>query len=179
MFLFSNEKIKIATTADTAAITALLNSAYRGEISKLGWTTEAHLIAGNVRTDEYNLQLVMNQPGSVVLKYSDQMHQLIGCVNLQQHGSKIYLGMFSVSPQLQGRGVGKEILGAAEEYAKYVQCKTIYMNVISVRKELIDWYLRRGFRDTGQRIPFKEDGLTGKHLQVLEFIIMEKVIEPT
>lgn len=179
MFLFSNEKIKIATTADAAAITALLNSAYRGEISKLGWTTEAHLIAGNVRTDEYSLQLVMNQPGSVVLKYSDQKHQLIGCVNLQQHGSKIYLGMFSVSPQLQGRGVGKEILDAAEEYAKYVQCKTIYMNVISVRKELIDWYLRRRFRDTGEIIPFKEDGLTGKHLQVLEFIIMEKVIEPT
>jgi ribosomal protein S18 acetylase RimI-like enzyme len=176
MFIFSNTNINIATSDDATALTGLLNSAYRGESSKLGWTTEAHLIAGKVRTDKYNLQQIIKQSGSVVLKYSNQQHQVIGCVNLQQHGSRVYLGMFSVSPQLQGKGIGKEILLAAEEYAKYVQCRSIYMSVISVRTELIDWYQRRGFHDTGERIPFKEDGLTGKHLQTLEFMVMEKII---
>lgn len=177
MLTFSNPSITIATTADIPAITVLLNSAYRGESSKQGWTTEANLIAGNVRTDENNLHQTMQQPGSVVLKYNNQQQLVIGCVNLQQQGNKIYLGMFSVSPQLQGGGIGKQLLLAAEEYAKHLQCTAIYMSVISVRTELINWYQRRGYEDTGKRIPFNEDGLTGKHLQTLEFMVMEKVVD--
>ena len=50
MFTFSNPQIKIAIQADIPSIVALLNSAYRGESSMKGWTTEAHLIGGNVRT---------------------------------------------------------------------------------------------------------------------------------
>ena len=171
--IFSNTSITIATTADITAITYLLNSAYRGESSRQGWTTEANLIAGNVRTDEANLLQTMQQQGSVVLKYSNR-EQIVGCVNLQQKGSKIYLGMFSVSPQLQGAGIGKQLLQAAEEYARHLQCHAVYMSVIAVRTELINWYQRHGYIDTGKRIPFNEDGLTGKHLQTLEFMVMEK-----
>jgi ribosomal protein S18 acetylase RimI-like enzyme len=174
-FKFSDEKIAIATIADATAITALLNSAYRGETSKQGWTTEAHLIAGNVRTSENNLLDVMQQPGSVLLKYTDE-EQLTACVNLQQHGDKIYLGMLSVSPHLQGAGIGKKLLQAAEEYAVLVKCKAVYMTVISVRTELINWYQRYGYKDTGERKPFVEDGDSGKHLQPLEFMVMEKII---
>jgi ribosomal protein S18 acetylase RimI-like enzyme len=82
--------------------------------------------------------------------------------------------MFSVSPVLQGGGIGRQLLKAAEEYALSLQCTSIYMSVISVRQELIDWYIRNGFRDTGEKKAFPEDGLTGKHLQPLEFIILEK-----
>jgi ribosomal protein S18 acetylase RimI-like enzyme len=174
MIKFTNPYISIATLTDVTAITALLNSAYRGESSKQGWTTEAHLIAGNVRTDELNLQQVMQQPDSVVVKYSNEQQQITGCVNLQQHGNKIYLGMFSVSPQLQGFGIGKQLLKAAEEYAQQLQCTAIYMMVISARVELIDWYKRQGYKDTGERKPFIEDDLTGKHLQQLEFMVLEK-----
>ncbi len=176
MFIFSDNNLSIASPADAAVIAQLLNSAYRGESSKQGWTTEANIIAGNVRTDESNLQTVMQQPGSVVLKYEDDHQHIIGCVNLQQHDNKIYLGMLSVSPQLQGAGVGKKLLYAAEEYAKHLQCGAIYMSVISIRTELINWYQRYGYKETGERKPFIEDGLTGKHLQPLEFIEMEKVI---
>jgi ribosomal protein S18 acetylase RimI-like enzyme len=84
--------------------------------------------------------------------------------------------MFSVAPQLQGGGIGKKLLKAAEEYAVHVKCNAIYMSVISVRAELIDWYKRRGYADTGKRKAFNEDGITGKHLQPLEFMIMEKVL---
>ena len=174
MAIFSNPHITIASAADIPAIKDLLNYAYRGEGSKQGWTTEADLIAGDIRTDENNLQEVMKQPGSVFLKYKGDKKQITGCVNLQKHSGKIYLGMFCVSPQLQGAGIGKQLLKAAEEYALQVHCKAIYMSVISVRTELIGWYKRHGYMETGERKPFIEDGLTGKHLRVLEFMVLEK-----
>ncbi|MBC8047168.1 MAG: GNAT family N-acetyltransferase [Fimbriimonadaceae bacterium] len=173
---FSSPHISIATIKDIPAIKDLLNSAYRGDVSKKGWTTEAHLIAGDIRTDENMLREVMEQMGSVFLKYVDDEEQMTACVNLQQHGNKIYLGMFSVSPQLQGGGMGKQILIAAEEYAKHLQCSSIYMSVISVRTELISWYQRHGYKDTGEIKPFPEDAVTGKHLQELEFMILEKYL---
>ncbi len=176
MKIFSNLHITIASAADIAALKDLLNSAYRGEVSKQGWTTEANIIAGNVRADENLLQQVMLQQGSVILKYTDDEQKIIACVNLQQHGNKIYLGMFSVSPQLQGGGIGKKLLLAAEEYAKHLQCRAIYMSVITVRSELINWYKRHGYTDTGERKPFEEDNVTGKHLQPLQFMTLEKEI---
>jgi len=178
MYAFTNPHINIAGLADIPAITILLNTAYRGETSRQGWTTEADLIAGNTRTDENNVQEVMQQPGSVFLKYTSDGHQVTGCVNLQQHGDRIYLGMFSVQPEQQGMGIGKQLLQAAEEYARQLNCKAIYMSVISVRTELITWYKRHGYEDTGERKPFVEDDLTGKHLQKLEFMILEKPVLP-
>ncbi|MCY7293299.1 MAG: GNAT family N-acetyltransferase [Ferruginibacter sp.] len=171
---FSHPSISIANSQDIIAIKDLLNSAYRGETSRRGWTTEADIIAGEVRTDDNNLLEVMQLPASVFLKYTNEKNEIVGCVNLQQHGSKIYLGMFSVSPLLQGFGIGKQILQASEEFAKQLKATSIYMSVISVRSELISWYNRNGYVETGERKAFIEDGLTGKHLQPLEFIILEK-----
>lgn len=176
MFLFSNSHITIATAADIAAITNLLNNSYRGEASKKGWTTEANLIAGDVRSDENNVKEVMEKPGSFFLIHTNDEHEIAGCVNLQQHGYKIYLGMFGVSPTMQGGGIGKQLLHAAEEFTLQSSCKVVYMTVISVRTELIDWYKRHGYIDTGERKAFIEDSLTGKHLQVLEFMVMEKIL---
>ncbi|MEO6537915.1 MAG: GNAT family N-acetyltransferase [Ferruginibacter sp.] len=178
MQLFSNPKIKIAGPADIPSLIALLNTAYRGESSKQGWTTEADIIAGDRRTDETNMRDIMQQAGSIFLQYLNDESHIIGCVNLQQHGNKIYLGMFSVSPSLQGAGIGKEILQAADEYARHLNCSAVYMSVISVRTALINWYKRHGYEETGERKPFVEDGLTGKHLQPLEFLILEKNVAP-
>jgi ribosomal protein S18 acetylase RimI-like enzyme len=176
MYLFTNSHIAIAAVADITTIKDLLNISYRGETSKQGWTTEAELIAGNIRSDEKSVQQVMEQNGSIFLKYLNNEQQIIACVNLQLHEDKIYLGMFSVLPRLQGGGIGKQLLQAADEYAKHLHCKAVYMSVISVRTELIEWYKRHGYVDTGERKPFPEDGLTGKHLRELEFMIMEKSI---
>lgn len=174
MISFSNKHISFAGIADSAAITRLLNSAYRGEESKKGWTTEAHLIAGPTRSDETEIIQLLNT--AVFLKYTDEKGRLTGCVNLQQHGQRIYLGMFSVSPELQGGGIGKSILGAAEEYALAQQCSSIYMTVIALREELVAWYMRHGYRDTGERKILKEESHNGHHLQELEMLVLEKQI---
>jgi len=173
---FYDKNIQIALPKDVGALVKLLNNAYRGEASKKGWTTEAHLIGGEVRTDETSVLDVIGKEGSVMLKYSNDTGTIVGCVNLQKHLNKIYLGMFSVSPEQQGLGIGKKILNAAEEYAKENNTDAIYMTVISLRTELIEWYKRHGYVDTGKKQPFDEDGLTGNHLQPLEFIILEKKV---
>ena len=176
MTIFSDAHIQLAQDTDIPAIMQLLNSAYRGESSRKGWTTEADLIAGNVRTDENNLADVMAIPGSIFLKYTNDNGIIQGCVNLQVQDKKVYLGMFSVDPASQGAGIGKIILRSADEYARSQGCTSIYMSVISVRAELIAWYQRHGYVDTGERKAFNEDGLTGKHLRKLEFMILEKPI---
>jgi ribosomal protein S18 acetylase RimI-like enzyme len=166
--------IAMADLVDTEAITALLNSAYRGEGSKQGWTTEAELISGSVRATEEMVKELIRQPDSVLLKYTDENSRITGCVNLQKQATKLYLGMLSVSPALQAKGVGKQLLSAAEQYAKQQNCEIIYMSVISVRTELVDWYIRHGYLPSGETKPFPEDERLGTPTRPLEFIVLEK-----
>lgn len=174
--MFSNVHISFATINDITSIKDLLNLAYRGEIASRTWTSEAHLIAGDTRTDEAELKKIIDEPGSVFLKYCGDDNAIEACVNLQQRSNKIYLGMLSVSPFKQGAGIGKQLLNAAEEYALQMKCVSIFMTVISIRHELIDWYKRHGYKDTGERKKFIEDAVSGKHLQPLEFMVMEKTL---
>src|SRR5258706_2974226 len=163
MYTFSNPHITIAAFEDIPAIKYLITSAYRGEAAAKTWKSEAHLITGDARTDENDLQNIMNLPGSIFLKYTDEEQKITGCVNLQQQGHKIYLGMLSVSPDSQGAGIGKKLLQASEIYANHLECTVIYISVISLRIELINWYERYDYRATGETKPFIEDNLTGKH----------------
>lgn len=165
-----------ANIADISQIVRLLNAAYRGENSNKGWTTESHLIGGDIRTDDKSVVEVLNMAGSVILKCEDMNNVIIGTINLQKHNQKLYLGMFAVSPLHQGTGIGKQLLKAAELHAKKVTCNTIYMTVISVRFDVIEWYKRHGYIETGEHKPFIEDGLTGNHLVPLEFIVLEKAV---
>ncbi len=171
--MFSNPLISIAGQDDVNEIVRLLNSAYRGESSKKGWTTEADLIEGEIRTSDGQVSELMNTAGHVFIIYRKD-HQIIGNVNLQLHGDRLYLGLFAVSPVLQGGGIGREILKACEEYAHHIGIKTIYMRVVSLRAELIAWYKRNGYMETGEVIPFPDDGKSGKHKMKLEFIVLEK-----
>ncbi|MFM1961671.1 MAG: hypothetical protein RLZZ172_516 [Bacteroidota bacterium] len=175
MPVLADAAISIATCQDLPQLMALVNRAYRGASSRKGWTTEADLIAGDVRIDADALQQVLITPGSIVLGYR-QAENLVGCVNLQHKGDYLYLGMFSVSPEHQNAGIGKKLLQAAELVALQWDLKAIHMSVISVRHELIAWYMRNGYADTGERIPFQEDGMSGKHLRQLEFMVLRKPV---
>lgn len=162
-----------ATLADVPSINQLVNSAYRGEGAKEGWTTEADLIDGT-RIDESILEELIKRSDTTVLTYRED-GELLACVELRKEGNKLYLGMLSVRPNLQGKGVGKKLLKAAEEYAQKQECDRIFMNVISVRTELIAWYERHGYRLTGERKPFiAPDERWGIPKTTLEFVLMEK-----
>jgi ribosomal protein S18 acetylase RimI-like enzyme len=177
MTTLTNPNILIATLQDAKELETLLNTAYRGETAKLGWTHEADLIAGNVRVNEEMIIESCNAENAVFLKYVNEQNEIIGCVHLKQNEHKFYLGMFAVHPTQQGSGIGKQILLAAEEYAKYLGVNVIYMTVISLRTELINWYKAKGYKETGERLPFVEDEITGVHLQQLEFMVLEKKLQ--
>jgi ribosomal protein S18 acetylase RimI-like enzyme len=166
----------IATLKEVPQLLVLLNSGYRGEASKQGWTTEAHFISGEVRTTATALQQLILQPGSVFLTVQNQSGELVGCVNLQQQNNRLYVGMLCVQPLLQGKGTGKQLLFAAEAYSKQQQCDVMYMKVISVRKELISWYIRHGYKDTGLTEPFPTTTDAGIPTQNLFFTVLEKNI---
>ena len=162
-----------STPADADELSALVNRAYRGESGKVGWTTEADLIDGT-RTDAEILQKIIQTPGQMILKYVEE-DQILGCVELHAEGRRLYLGMLTVQPNIQGRGIGKELLKASEAEARKYNCSTIFMNVISVRQELIDWYIRHGYHDSGVRKPFHfTDPRFGQPKMKLEFVVLEK-----
>lgn len=164
-----------AIAADVRELNTLVNSAYRGETSKEGWTTEAHLLDG-MRIDEETLSGYFNDPAVTLLKNTDEKGRINGCVYLEKRVDKLYVGMFSVSPLLQGKGIGRELLLAAEDYARQLGCHILTMTVISTRHELISWYQRRGYRLTGQLLPFHVDKKFGVPRQTIELAVMEKSI---
>lgn len=168
--------ISIASKEDVQVLAALINSAYRGEASKKGWTTEADLLKGELRTDISTLAGLIDNPQSVILKYTTAENVIAGSVYLEIQAKGLYLGMLTVSPLLQAAGIGRQLLVAAEEYAKEKECPCIFMSVISVRRELIAWYERHRYKNSGETKPFPDDDRFGIPTQFLEFIIMEKTM---
>jgi len=169
-------QISPAHIKDIPDLVALINSAYRGEASKKGWTTEADLLKGELRTDIPTLTEIMNRLHAVILKYTSTEGSITGSVFLEKQERGLYLGMLSVSPLQQAGGVGKQLMKVAEQYAKENNCPCIFMNVISVRHELIAWYERLGYQKTGETKPLPTDTKFGVPTQPLEFIIMEKKV---
>ncbi len=170
------EKMTIsqAKAEDITELVTLINSGYRGEESKKGWTTEADLLEGEIRIDDDGLRDMVNSPGSVLLKMVSKEKIICGCVYLQKQHKKLYLGLLTVSPALQSAGIGRKLLEASELYAKENDCNSIYMTVISRRAELIGWYERHGYSPTGETKPFPADNRFGIPRMPLEFVILEK-----
>ena len=164
-----------AVAEDIASLNTLINSAYRGEFSKKGWTTEADLLEGG-RTTEAELLDIIQDASNTILKYSDN-GKIIGCVLLKVKANELYLGMLTVSPDLQNSGIGKKLLHQAEVFAAEMRLPKIIMTVISVREELIAWYKRNGYVDTGAREPFPvSDVFNPTTKEPLEFMVLEKII---
>lgn len=142
-----------AADADVDELVALIESAYRGESSRAGWTTEADLLQGQ-RTDPEGVREVIASPDSRLLTV-ERDGRIVACCQLEHRGEYAYFGMFAVSPVLQGAGLGKTVIAEAERQARETWGATeMHMTVISVREELIAWYERRGYRRTGRMTPF-------------------------
>jgi GNAT superfamily N-acetyltransferase len=142
-----------ATEADTKPLVVLIESAYRGDASRTGWTTEADILDGQ-RTDPEAVREVIEEPDSRLLVI-EQRGELIACCQLSHRGEAAYFGMFAVRPDLQGAGLGRRIITEAERIAYETWgVGEMHMTVISVRVELVAWYERRGYRRTGKMIPF-------------------------
>jgi GNAT superfamily N-acetyltransferase len=148
---------RAAVPADVPALVALVNSGYRGESSKKGWTTEADILGGQRTDPEKMLQMIGDADSRVEMAF-DAGGALLACVHLRKEGDgSCYLGMLTVDPGRQAAGAGKAVMAHGEEVARAWGCSRMRMTVISVRAELIAFYERRGYRKTGAVEPFPED----------------------
>jgi ribosomal protein S18 acetylase RimI-like enzyme len=147
-----------ATLADTDALIALVESAYRGDASRAGWTTEADLLDGR-RTGADDIHDCVNRERSVILiaetAAADGAPQMLACAHIAEEEGAGYFGMFSVQPNLQGGGIGKRVIDEAERIVRDEwRLPAMRMTVIDVRDELIAFYERRGYVRTGKLKPF-------------------------
>lgn len=149
-------EFRTATESDIDAIVALVARAYRGTGGDPGWTTEAHLFEGP-RTNSADVSTMMASPRDTVLVAEDG-GAIVACCTLTDLGARTYFGMFAVSPDAQGTGLGKAVLAEAERLAREeLGAREMTMTVITTRDELLAWYERRGYRRTGQVTPLAEE----------------------
>lgn len=170
---------RFATIDDVPAVVALVESAYRGESSRVGWTTEADLLHGQ-RTDETMVAEAIGRDGVEVL-LAERGGELIACCELTAPGAArdpqatgafadggaepvthgcsaesrtsgaTYLGMFAVRPELQGGGIGRAVLDEAARIARDEwAAEALELSTLHPREELIAWYERCGFARTGE-----------------------------
>jgi ribosomal protein S18 acetylase RimI-like enzyme len=171
---------RAAVDADVPAVVALVTSAYRGESSRAGWTTEADLLDGE-RIDPDVLRADLQRSRSRVLLASaaDANGGLLACAHVADEDGAGYFGMFAVRPDLQAGGVGKAVLAEAERIAAAEwQLPCMRMTVIDARESLIAFYERRGYHRTGEYKPFPYgDARFGQPKRDdLRFIVLEKAL---
>ena len=164
-----------ATLQHLPAVEQLVNSAYRGEESKQGWTSEAVLLGGE-RVTAASLLKDIATDDTCIYTCCNEQGAMNACVFLQKKQGKLYIGMLSVSPVLQNKGIGKLLLQVAEKLSQVNNCVALTMTVISVRTELIDWYIRYGFRPTGEMYPFDFPGAILLKKEPLQFIVLDKLM---
>lgn len=185
---------RVATPQDVGLIHPLVESAYRGDESKLGWTTEAHLLSGN-RIDTAGLLAKITDPDGAVLiatsaddnaqNTSDRVDPVIACCEVVRRSSRVaYFGMFAVAPRRQGGGIGRQVLAYAEDYCQRTWgTEKLEMTVISSRRELLEWYKRRGYVGTGESRPFPFEELEKLNSVALtddlRFEVLEKDLRAT
>lgn len=142
-----------ATLHDVPVIVALVESAYRGDTSRAGWTTEADFLEGQ-RTDADDVRACIEHARGMIL-LAEKSSVLVACANVMAEDDAGYFGMFSVVPTLQGAGIGSRVLAEAERIVREEwQLPALRMTVIDIRGELIAYYERRGYARTGRTKPF-------------------------
>ncbi|WP_181768790.1 GNAT family N-acetyltransferase [Streptomyces albidus (ex Kaewkla and Franco 2022)] len=144
---------RIAAEDDIPALVSLVESAYRGDASRAGWTTEADLLEGQ-RTDPEGIAAVVTDTGSIMLAV-ERAGLIVACCQLERRDERAYFGMFAVRPEMQGAGLGRAVLAEAERTVQAEWgAREMQMTVIRQREDLIAWYERRGYTRTGQLSPF-------------------------
>ncbi|HET7530748.1 MAG TPA: GNAT family N-acetyltransferase [Mycobacteriales bacterium] len=144
-----------ATSAETPDVVALIESAYRGDSSRTGWTTEADLLDGQ-RTDAEAVAEILADPESRLLLAVGPAGDVVGCCHIRRKdATTAYFGLFAVRPARQGAGTGSALLQEAERRAaEQWGSRQMEMTVIAQRADLIAWYERRGYARTGETRPF-------------------------
>ena len=164
--------ITAADKKDAAAITELINSAYEGVAGSPGWTSEGTFMQGE-RITEPEIATLLGRADADC--YTCTLNgEIIGFVSLEKQAGFVYLGLLTVSPQVQAGGIGRRLLTFGEDYARAHGLGAVHITVVNIRYELIAWYERRGYRATGKTVPFPK---ADRPKQAVELMEMKKELE--
>jgi ribosomal protein S18 acetylase RimI-like enzyme len=168
------DRFRTAEERDAPAIAHLVNLAYRPTSSHAGWTHEADLISGD-RTHVSKVQEIISAPDSTVI-VAPHGTEIVACIHVEKVGNSSHLGMFAVAPAVQGNGLGKALLAFAEDFAfTSYGSESLLMHVISQRVDLLQFYLRRGYRRMGCLEPYPTSAGAGiPKVDYLEIELLEK-----
>lgn len=169
---------RIADLSDIDPLEKLIQFAFRGGKSAKSWTGEEHLVRGP-RITHQGLEEIISGDDQVVLiaeSVDNGQRKIVGCIHLKKENENGHVGMLAVDPDAQSLGAGKYLMTWCEEYAREnYSCKQLVGEVVSGRPELMDWYYRLGYKETGETAPFNPDGV--EHLvEGLKFIKISKPI---
>lgn len=176
-------QIRPAAPADAQTVADLVQTAYRGESGRRGWTTESDLLDGQ-RIDVDGVRAIIDGADSEVLVVRDDDGgddgRIVACAEVRRFDEHTgYFGLFAVDPDRQNTGIGRELLASAERFARETwHSDTMRMTVIDSRTELIDWYDRRGYQRTDEVVPMPPEVLADARRPGLQFAVLTKPLGP-
>lgn len=128
--------IRQASAADAPAIASVTNAAFAVETFIEGLRTDSQRVAEMMRSGSFLVAVARNE-------------QIVASVYVELRGARGYFGMLAVDPMLQGKGLGARMARAAEDYCRERGCKAMDITVLSLRQELLPFYHRLGYQETG------------------------------
>ena len=129
--------IRKASHADAARITTLINVAFA--------VAELFFVEGDRITKEE----VVESLGVGAFLVGETNGDLAGCVYVEPRGTRAYLGLLSVDPNLQQKGTGSNLMSAGEEYCRRLGCRFMDIKIVNHRTTLPDFYRKRGYVENG------------------------------
>ena len=129
--------VRIAAKEDIEPIMVVINAAFR--------KAESFFIDRD-RIDTETVRSLMEKGEFFV---AEDEGTLVACVYLERRGEHAYLGLLSVDPRLQGRGIGSKLMTAAEEQCASTGCRFMDLRIVNLRTENHAFYSRRGYAETG------------------------------
>ena len=129
--------LRVAELAEAKAITDVINAAFR--------KAESFFIERD-RIDVEHVQALMSKGEFLV---SEEDGAINACVYLEMRGDRSYLGLLAVDPAAQGSGLGSRLMTGAEEHCRKRGSRHMDIQIVNLRKELPEFYHRRGYVDTG------------------------------
>lgn len=150
-------RLRIAVDADAGDIVCLINAAFEVE--------RFFLDSDRIAIHEVRTRLTT---GRFILAEEDGA--LIGCVYIEPRSDRAYLGLLSVDPARQRRGIGKSLMTAAENHCRAAGCCFMDLKIVNLRQELPGFYRKLGYVETGVE-PFPAEARPKLPCQ---FIVMSK-----
>ncbi|MGH9716868.1 MAG: GNAT family N-acetyltransferase [Candidatus Acidiferrales bacterium] len=129
-------RVRVASEADASAIASIANAAFAIETFIEGMRTDARRVAEMMQLGHFLVAAGRGEP-------------LIASVYIELRGARGYFGMLAVDPMYQGKGFGARMVRAAEDHCRERGCKAMDITVLSLRPELLPFYHRLGYAESG------------------------------